>query len=351
MQLFPTRIASAVKDWKVVTPTEDFTCADDCMLSRSKIYFEYCNIVEEDPNCDQCESRKCGKKCKKTVEPFPSGWTSFIVSASIPNYSGYNVGCDETLQYEDETQQACFLQRVELYYPPEDERGSADCPHCHDCPLLSLGNTFGPLEVVGFGNCLDNNDQICAACDERAEKLCGACQKDCDDLFGCHDSVDCFTGKSLGLPIFSENQCSYRDISAIPESDEFRGKESVNKTSDESTDYDGFGPTNALEDMHKDSNSSEKLDARSILLTLVVVIAVALIVAFVMYIRKKRLRKRALHLADNDHSISSKKTENTDPRPLPDEDGFREYHSASIIESPGRESIEAVHTIGTSRLS
>jgi len=338
------------KDWKVVTPTEDFTCADDCISSKSKIYFEYCNVVEEDPTCDQCKGKNCGAKCKKIVEPLPSGWTSFVVSASIPYYSGYNTGCDKSLQYEDETRQACFLQRVELYYPPGDERGSADCPHCHDCPLLGLGDTFGPLEVVGFGNCLESDDQICSPCDERAEKLCGACQKDCDDLFGCHDSVDCFTGESLGLPIFMENQCSYRDFSAIPESDEFWDKEKVNETGDENGDNNGLVPTGSIQNEEKCDSSSEKFDARSILLTLVVELAVALIVTGAMYIRKRRLRRRARKLEEDEQSTSSKKTETSDPRPVPDQDGFREYQSASIIESPGRESIEAVHTIGSSRL-
>jgi hypothetical protein len=205
------------RDWKVVHPITDYTCTgEDCVNPDSKIYFEYCNIVEEDPSCDDCKDDKCGKKCKKIVEPFPTGWTTFVVSAPISyprELAATNNDCGKVLEYADLTGQACFLERVEIYYPPKDEDCSLGCPHCHDCPLLELGDTFGPLEVVGFGHGLTSNEQECAACDKRSSLECTSSTRDldCDDLFNCHRAVDCATGEPLGLPEFTENQCSFRN--------------------------------------------------------------------------------------------------------------------------------------------
>ena len=210
------------QDWKIVKPIEDFNnCKDEwCVESPRKIYWEYCNIVEEDPNCDQkdinndCKDKKCGKACEKITEPFPPGWTTFVVSASFPYETVLNEKCDKHLEYEDITNSACFLQRVEIYYPEENEDCSLGCPHCHECPLLNLGDKFGSLEVVGFGHCLDDDntnkeEHVCAACDRQDRKKCQeGCELDCDDLFSCHESIDCYSGNELGFPFFPD-QCTF----------------------------------------------------------------------------------------------------------------------------------------------
>lgn len=192
------------RDWKLITPLSVQDCKNGttCFNNRSKIYFEYCNIVEEDQSCDECHGTQCGQNGSKVTVPFPTSWTTFVVSASIPyetSRSNRNQ-CDNILQYDKTTGVACFLQRVEIYYP-------TGCPHCHDCPLLSLGDTFGPLETVGFGHSIQ---QPCAACDqpsetdnERQSSL------DCQDLLQFSQAIDCHTGERLGLPSFNKNQCSF----------------------------------------------------------------------------------------------------------------------------------------------
>lgn len=196
------------QDFPMVTPMESQCNNNPDCFDDSKIYFEYCNVVEEDPNCDQCDNKNCGKQCKKVVEPFEAGWTTFVVSAPVPYTTSNNQECDNVLQYETETDMACFLQRIEFFYPPEDTECSEqqDCPICHDCPLLSVGDQFGPLEVVGFGHCID---QECAGCDMRDTKECGTCEIDCNALSDCDESVDCTTGESLGIPDFVDNECSF----------------------------------------------------------------------------------------------------------------------------------------------
>ena len=204
------------QDFPLVTPLESQNSCNHNCVDDSKIYFEYCNVVEEDPNCEPCENnnnnnKNCGKQCKKVVEPFEPGWTTFVVSAPIPYDIHNNQECDTVLQYETDTDMACFLQRIEIFYPPNGTECSSDetkndCPICHDCPLLSVGDKFGPLEVVGFGHCID---QECAGCDMRDTKECGTCNTDCNALFNCDASVDCSTGASLGIPDFADNGCSF----------------------------------------------------------------------------------------------------------------------------------------------
>ena len=211
------------QDWKLITPIEDFTCDGDCVKRDRKIYWEYCNIVEEE-DCDRTKSKddvlcldeKCGTNCRKATEPFEPGWTSFTVTASIPlRGTTLSNQCLQQAPYSHATDRACFLQRIDIYYPELDEDCGHGCPHCHKCPLLSLGDKFGPLEVVGFGHCLDDdNDKEhqheCAACDRRDEKLCGkSCEVDCLDLESCYESSNCYEGHSLGVPSFFNNGCSF----------------------------------------------------------------------------------------------------------------------------------------------
>ena len=187
------------QDWKMVGPME-IDCdpqKEPCFDKERRIFFEYCHIAEEDPSCQECTEDRCAKDCPKTIEPFPPGWTTFVVSASIPYPLGQNARCDRVLDWEEEAGAACFLERVEIYYPPENEDCSdVGCPHCHDCPLLSLGDTFGPLEVVGFGHGIQTP---CSACDAKTSKKCGVDTLSCDSLLQCENAVDCATGESLGL--------------------------------------------------------------------------------------------------------------------------------------------------------
>ena len=205
------------KDWKLIKP-QNVDCEGECFDER-KLYFEYCNIVEEDTRCNECDNKNCGTECKKIVEPFPPGWTTFVVSASIPYEGpGVNSECDNLLMYEEETSSACFLQRVEIYYPPTNEDCGIGCPHCHTCPLLSLGDKFGPLEVVGFGHNFDRRreeENFCASCDRR-EKIKSEDELSCDGLLSCHESVDCYSGESLGVPNFSDNMCSFHGTAMSP---------------------------------------------------------------------------------------------------------------------------------------
>jgi hypothetical protein len=57
------------QEWDIVTPIERYSCEDeqfpDCLNRDSKIYWEYCNIVEE-TLCDRdenCDGNSCGKVC------------------------------------------------------------------------------------------------------------------------------------------------------------------------------------------------------------------------------------------------------------------------------------------------
>jgi hypothetical protein len=160
--------------WKVASPMivngEDCrsnpndTTANSCFGSDSKkLYFEYCNVVEEDYlTCNTCgtftstqQNQTCTTAntqhpdCSKIIRPFPSGWTTFVVSASIPYKSdpkdedSTNTCSKDTVPFADVTGSVCFMQRVELFYPEL-------CPQCHACPHIRLGDTFGPLEVVGL---------------------------------------------------------------------------------------------------------------------------------------------------------------------------------------------------------
>ena len=207
------------RDWKVVTPMPvdcpdgDNETNDNCFGSNSddsssKLYFEYCNVVHEDARCDGCgRDENCssgGGDCGVRVEPFPDGWTTFAVSAPIPFPMAAAADDECDLPYARTTGRACFLQRVQVYF------GGENCPHCHDCPLLQLGDTLGPLEVVGFGHAVG---QPCAACDARSSKpqSAAATALQCRDLEHCQFGVDCTTGDLLGIPSFVENQCSFQD--------------------------------------------------------------------------------------------------------------------------------------------
>ena len=207
------------QDWPMVRPMNDHSCDGTCFDNKpTKVFWEFCNIVEEDPSCDQsnknekCNDKKCGKRCKKTVEPFPDGWTTFVLTAPIEYAVGQNKDCDNKLKYAPATQSACFLQRIELYYPPKDEDCTEGCPICHDCPLISLGDKFGPVEVVGFGHCLSESKKdtdTCAACARRDETSChGDCSIECDLFSNCDEANDCYSGELLGIPEFTD-RCTF----------------------------------------------------------------------------------------------------------------------------------------------
>lgn len=154
------------------------------------------------------------------MEPFGTGWTSFTLVTDIPIDPNGVLGrmsnqvCNEEVPMAKESGSACFMQRVEFYFPPDDEGCQVGCPNCHECPLLGLGDKFGPLEVVGFGHCIQRLNEVhtCNSCDSPAYKSCEKnCELDCDDLFSwsCESAVDCHTEEELGLLKFEENKCSW----------------------------------------------------------------------------------------------------------------------------------------------
>lgn len=174
----------------------------------------FCDVDEN------CLGNRCGKQCSKKIEPFSPGWTTFTVTASVPldptgiDASESNYLCNERLPLAEKSKSACFMQRVEFYYPPEDEDCAGGCPNCHECPLLNLGDKFGPLEVVGFGHCIHriNEDHTCSSCDSASSKACEqGCELDCDDLFewNCEESVDCHTEENMGFLNFQNNSCTW----------------------------------------------------------------------------------------------------------------------------------------------
>lgn len=268
------------QDWKIINPIEKYSCRDgsfpECLERDSKIYWEYCNIVEEDAGCDydeECtENGRCGKNCPKITEPFPAGWTTFVVSAAIPFRPTLNSLCAEQLPLSDATSSACFLQRIELFYPPEDADCGIGCPHCHDCPLLSLGDKFGPLEVVGFGHGIAGRTEghSCAACDSRDSLSCGkGVELDCDDLFKwkCEESTNCYTNELLGVNNFAENQCTF----GIPE---------------EASSTRGFSfATAGGHDAGKDAGFKSAVSVPTVLL------AMACMLLFLLF-QRRRLRNR-----------------------------------------------------------
>jgi hypothetical protein len=200
--------------WNVISPMNrrqdncsDNTTSTNCFNRTSKIYFEYCNAVEEDyMSCRSCQAtngKTCldNQQCPKIIQPFPDGWTTFVVSASIP-FPDNDRSCHRDSTTNDTGVDAvCFLQRIQLYYP-------TSCPHCHTCPQISLGDTFGPLEVVGFGHAIQQN---CAPCHRPSiVSNLSAHALSCEAIERCHESVDCHSGTSLGLPSFLDNKCSFQ---------------------------------------------------------------------------------------------------------------------------------------------
>lgn len=200
--------------WNVVSPMKrqqegcsNFTTKTNCFNESSKIYFEFCNVVEEDySSCRSCQATDgaaCldNNQCPKIIQPFPDGWTTFVVSASIP-VPDKDVSCrlDSSMNIAG-VDSVCFLQQIQLYFPPS-------CPRCHACPQISLGDTFGPLEVVGFGHSIQ---QSCAPCHRPSIVTnLSALSFSCEAIERCHESVDCHSGTSLGLPSFLDNQCSFQ---------------------------------------------------------------------------------------------------------------------------------------------
>jgi hypothetical protein len=183
-------------------------------------YFEFCNVLHEDPLCDlSCDPNESAASlcdtntttttavCARHVAPFADGWTSFVVSAplmDIPSSSSGDAGgSNRTTGLTMSPLSSCWMQRIDLYFPP-------DCPHCHACPLLSLGYHLGELEIVGFGHSID---QPCAPCDITVATKAGtgssAAVLDCHKLQQCQHLGDCETGETIGLPPFVANHCSW----------------------------------------------------------------------------------------------------------------------------------------------
>jgi len=216
------------QDWEVVTPM-DVVCdsREGCFGQNRTLFFEYCNVVEEDPACHLCNDNKCPENCAKIVEPFPSGWTTFVVSASIPFPSGINTQCDKTMG-SSRSENACFLERIDIFYPQEDKNcSSPGCPHCHDCPLLSLGDHFGPLEVVGFGHQIDSS---CVPCDERNKLMCDRDDLSCKELEQCSLIENCGTGVPLPwIQAFQEPTCSFCNNTEEEESPSTGGNDKKSK--------------------------------------------------------------------------------------------------------------------------
>lgn len=386
------------QDWKMIHPLTEYTCTDeDCVNPESKIYFEYCNIVYEDPTCDNdCDgNKKCGKKCKKIVEPFPPGWTTFVVSAPIAFPRSLDTECSKTLQYQDQTGQACFLERVEMYYPELDEECSKGCPHCHNCPLLELGDTFGPLEVVGFGHRLDpdnnnkDHEQECAACDKQSNVECSPERElDCEDLFSCHRAVDCETGSSLGLPPF-QDECTFQGAATSMAAQDEPTDEltSTSVPVEDDKDVDNDRPTFAGAATQVQSTPSNT-DPEMATIFGVSLGAIALIVATVLLRRKVRGARNtktavaALRSSSGNTAIAEPcrldlegvKSNNEDendgdyigddsgsndsggaashdtPNTAMAQNGFRTYRGASILETEGDDDVEAIHMVGISKL-
>jgi hypothetical protein len=197
-------------------------------------YFEFCHVLHEDPLCDlSCDDPEAAEAtataasrcdtnstttpvCAQHVAPFADGWTSFVVSAplmDIPSSSGDDADGNNRRNSTVRTSSggvtspsssSCWMQRIDLYFPP-------DCPHCHACPLLSLADHLGELEIVGFGHSID---QPCAPCDITVATKAGttgssAAVLDCLMLQQCQHLGDCETGETIGLPPFVANHCSW----------------------------------------------------------------------------------------------------------------------------------------------
>ena len=259
--------------WPIVTPRQ-VHCDDDnstspCFNSSTgssdndMLYFEYCNILEEDyDSCDACitgtssspsgAKEACRNECSKVIQPFPSGWTTFVVSASIPykniDHTMHDASvCDQDIQYANETGAVCFLQRIEVYYPE-------DCPYCHGCPHnVGLGDMFGPLEVIGFGHVATNSENL-----QQPQQGCAPCNKasrirnsettslSCLQLQQCHESVDCSTGTTLGIPSYTSNQCSFQNPSI--EDDDLVQEDSTPSDDDGLLDDDVPNPDRGSDD-------------------------------------------------------------------------------------------------------
>ena len=193
--------------------------------------------------------------------------------------------------------EACFAQRIDLTFQG---------PHCHACPLLQLGDRIGSLEVVGFG-------RSCAPCDAVTDR-----ETDCGDLLECHETVDCIAGSYLELPEWHDHQCSYRD-------DRLDGNPSWNTTVDDR----GTIPVGSTSSQAPQSGG-KTLDFDP--MSVVVVIAAEVILAVVvLVVWKTRQRFKASH--DEWHRDVN----------------FLAYQTASLVQSPVSDEVEAIHVTGASR--
>ena len=157
--------------------------------------------------------------------------------------------CRNDIHYANETKVVCFVQRIEIYYPE-------NCPYCHSCPYnIVLGDTFGPLEVVGFGHAGTNEQHqqhMCAPCNVASKiRTAATASLSCSQIQQCHESVDCSTGTSLGIPSYTSNQCSFQN--PFNDEDDLVQEDSF-------TDDDNVGDDDSVTNPDTDDDDNDNID-------------------------------------------------------------------------------------------
>jgi hypothetical protein len=215
--------------------------------------------------------------------------------------------------------------------PPENEDCGIGCPHCHDCPLLNLGDKFGPLEVVGFGHGIQGNreGQTCTACDTRAFMSCEkGTELDCDDLFRwkCEEARNCYSGEELGVARFTDNQCTFVE--------------------GEGSTTGGFVFANEGNYAVEDSKSRGFIAAVTVP-TILVFIAGSLFLCFLWYRRQRRNRGEKGEESSMDDSKTDKHNETLQPISEDDESDSEGSDPKRLElqakEAPFEENVETVH--------
>ena len=186
------------RGWPMATPMYPLS-TNSCNIGSNnsdRLFFKFCNVVGEDCEPYTTSGEDLEHSCSKRVEPFVDGWTTFIVSASIP-FRGPVRHCMETVKLPLTSGSLCWAERVSIYYPQ-------GCPHCHTCPNIGLGDRFGPLEVVALGS---KGSDPCSSCDSNEQRSDEGFT--CQALDQCRNSADCESAASLGVPLFTENNHSF----------------------------------------------------------------------------------------------------------------------------------------------